>query len=452
MTHALTVVLLLLALAIARPVGAAQNVILILTDDQRADTLAWMPRVRAMAEAGVEFQDSFVTTPLCCPSRASLLTGQYANRHGVLDNKPPHGGAALFDATVTIATVLQKAGYTTAYFGKYLNSYNLVSPAIPPGWGTWQVFVDDLDLYFGYRLNEDGVERRVGDEPSDYSTDLLLERTLRFIRGHAGAPFFVVYAPAAPHGPSTPAPRHVDAFKALPDFRPPSFGKVPFTHPRSFWAILGASWLPGKIALSDELRRHQLESLVAVDEAVGRIRDVLTEVGLRDRTTVIFTSDNGVAWGEHAMLSGHKRCAYDDCLRVPLIIEDPSAARRVDRRHFALNIDLGPTIADVAGVELPNADGASLLPLVRGTARVRHHTPWRRDFLIEGWGYASGDPPTFVGVRSQGWKYVRADDKPAPTEEVYRLRRDPDEAINEVTRVSRTRVERLRARVRELRP
>jgi arylsulfatase A-like enzyme len=315
------------------------------------------------------------------------------------------------------------------------------------------VFVADTDLYTDYTLNEDGVERHYGTADADYSTDVLRDRTTQFIRTHKDRPFFVVYAPAAPHGPSTPAARHAGRFADLPPFRPRSWAEKPISDKPHYWEVQSKSWIASgapQVERSDAFRRAQLGSLLAVDEAVGAILDTLDATGLRDDTIVIFTSDNGVTWGEHWMQGGLKRCPYEECIRVPLVIRDPAASPYRDERHIALNIDLGPTIAAAAGAVLPNADGASLLPLVRGTRRERHRAPWRKDFLLEGWQFDPNDPPTHVGLRNDRWKYIRSDDPTGTKEEVYRLRHDQWELEGDPSRVNATRVQALRDRVQQL--
>ena len=204
------------AAAPARP-----NIVLILTDDQRWDTMWAMPQTRALlGERGMTFDESFVVNPLCCPSRASLLTGKYSHGTGVYKNEPPHGGFASFDDDVTLATALDGVGYETALIGKYLNGYS--TTYIPPGWDRWVAF--QKSDYFDYTLNVDGVSTAYGSAPADYSTDVIAGYADRFIRqADPAAPLFLDLSTWAPHAEAVPAPRHQAAFPDLAPWRPPSY-------------------------------------------------------------------------------------------------------------------------------------------------------------------------------------------------------------------------------------
>jgi N-acetylglucosamine-6-sulfatase len=204
------------ALVQAASAGAtvAPSIVLIVTDDQRADTLDVMPTVQSeLADNGVTFTEAFVTNPLCCPSRASILTGQYSHSNGVFGNDPPNGGFAGFDDSATLATWLQAAGYRTALVGKYLNGYE--GTYVPPGWGEWHA-LSGGQSYYDYELNENGVLGEYGSEPADYSTDVLSAKAAAFVRETSG-PLFLFFAPLAPHFDANrfaaePAPRHADLF------------------------------------------------------------------------------------------------------------------------------------------------------------------------------------------------------------------------------------------------
>ena len=196
------------------------NIVLIVTDDQRWDTLRYMPWVRRhLIHHGTTFRNAFVVNPVCCPSRASILTGRYSHGTGVYTNRPPLGGVDAFDPADTIATRLQAAGYRTALFGKYLNHY--VGPEAPPGWDRWASFNDRAANapFFDYTMAIDGRVRRYGHARKDYSTDVLADRAERFIETTKG-PFFLYLAPSAPHKPSTPAPRDQGSLRSLRPHRP----------------------------------------------------------------------------------------------------------------------------------------------------------------------------------------------------------------------------------------
>ncbi len=396
------------------------NVILIVTDDQRWDTLEYMPILqRELVARGITFTNAFVTTPHCCPSRASILTGLYAHNHGVKKNAGPSGGFASFNDESTLATWLHDAGYRTGLIGKYLNRYK-PSPAdayIPPGWDTWLYNFkavggdDDEGVYYNYQVFENGRFYSRGTESADYSTDFLAQKAVEFIRASGPQPFFLYFATRAPHAPATPAPRHIGRFDGVAAWRPPSFNAE------------GTGSRPPlsdeEIREIDQYRQDQLESLLAVDEAIETIVEALRQTGKDANTVILYTSDHGVMWGEHRATA--KQSQYLESLRVPLVIRYPWAgAARLDE-HFVLNIDLAPTIAEIAGATLPaGVDGVSLLPLIADTA-----SEWREDFLFELWGNPFEEP--ILGVISNGWSYVRF---PTGGGELYNLMDDPYQLHN----------------------
>jgi N-acetylglucosamine-6-sulfatase len=370
-----------LVLALA-PATAAQrpNIVVVLTDDQRFDTLSAMPTVQSeLVAKGVNFTNAFVVNPLCCPSRASLLTGRYSHSTGVYDNRPPHGGFRSFRDGSTIAVWLQRAGYHTALFGKYLNGY--LGRYVPPGWDRW-VALTRLG-YYEYGLNVNGSL----DPPRRrtlYSTDRLATAARAFIRTRRG-PVFVVFAPFAPHAPATPALRHKNAFTDIEPWRPPSFNEADLSDK--------PAWLRAHPLLArapDEFRRLQLASLLAVDEGVALILQTLRETGRLRNSVIIFTSDNGYLWGEHRLVD--KTVAYEESIRVPLVVRyDRLAVPARAESRPTLNIDVAPTVAALAGTAAPQVQGRSFLPLLTGGP-----TPWRTRFLIE----ASRPPlPAYCALR-----------------------------------------------------
>jgi len=401
---------------------APPTLVLILDDDQRADTIQYMPILqRELVARGVTFTNAFVTTPLCCPSRASLLRGQYAHNTGVLTNgggdlpeerESRHpGGAEAFDDRSTLATWLKAAGYRTGLFGKYLNGYMQLTTRVPPGWDEWVVFAGG---FFGYPLNENGVVRRMGNAPEDYGTDVIARRAVQFIDRGGSAPLFVYLAPFAPHAPATPHPRDAAAFRDLAPWRPPSYNEADLSD-KPQWVRRLPSLTPQRQAQGDEFRRQQLRSLQAVDRAIGEIIEALRRTGRLEGAVILFTADNGLSWGEHRWLD-RKSCAYEECVRVPFVVRGPGIpAGRTDAR-FVHNIDIAPTFAELAGVRpgLP-VDGRSLLPLLRGDAA------WREEILLEYWGPAL---LTWTAVRTDRWKYVEYENG---DRELYDLAADPYE-------------------------
>jgi len=446
-----------LCLVGAAPQAAAQpkpNIILVLSDDQRWDTVdaehqspnrpgVVMPYVTSeLTNSGVTFTNAHVTTALCCPSRTSILTGEYAHRTGVHDNSPPDGGAQVFDDSSTIATWLKAAGYRTGFVGKYLNGYASLSPYVPPGWDEWHVQVQVK--YYDYDLNDNGVITHFGSAAGDYSGDVMTQRAVDFILSSGGQPFFLHLSQKAPHGPATPAPRHIGLFAGLAPFRPPNYAVAPVDGPA--W-VQAETWTQSEQTSTDQFRIDQLESLQAVDEGVHAIMDALRSIGQDANTLIVYTSDNGYSWGSHKWKP--KQCPYEECIRVPMIMRYPplGTTPRTEAR-FVLNIDLAPTFVELAGASVPPThvvDGDSVVPLLSGAAAGG----WRNAMLNEHW---NGTIPTNALVK-QGrcsvtvsqtckktancpagevcrmWKYV---EYVTGETELYNLNADPFE-LNNVT-------------------
>jgi arylsulfatase A-like enzyme len=456
----------------ADPAALRPNIVLILTDDQRWDSTGGeqapsgsltMPNTIAeLAGSGVTFTNAYVTTPLCAPSRSSILTGSYAHRTGVYTN----GGTDVFDDSSTVAVWLQRAGYRTGLIGKYMNRYSKLwasrsSPYIPPGWTEWNGM--PRVAYYDYEIVEpDGhggyLTRQYGDAASDYLTDVLREKAKDFITRAVAAqqPFFLYLAFKAPHAPWIPAPRHAGVFDALPPWRPPSYDEADVSD-KPTWLREMPLLTPPQQAHIDRIRVRQLETLQAVDEAIGGstrfgivgIMEHLRTLGVADNTVVIFMSDNGLYWGEHRLQK--KRDPYDEDIRTPLLVWFPKLAprRRVEGR-IVLNIDIAPTLAELAGIDPPIAhDGESFLHLIDGTARN-----WRTDFLTEGWPRGH----SWATVNQWPWKYTETPVTPGSVSsavemELYDLRADPYELTNVASDpANAARVSAMAVRLRELRP
>jgi N-acetylglucosamine-6-sulfatase len=403
---------------------ARLNVVVILSDDERADGTSVMPNVRRLlADHGITFTDYHVTTSECGPSRASILTGQYSHHTGVLGNFGPHSYPA-FDDRSDLAVWLHAAGYRTALVGKYINDYTSYGRhQIPPGWDDWQA-IDSvpMEAYYDYTLNENGRLVHFGRAPGDYSTTVLTDKAVDFIR-HARSPFFLYFAPAAPHLPAIPAKQDQGRLENLAPLHSPAFdqrdiGKEPWR-----------SWHKGMLKAAariyvDDVRRRQEGSLLALDRSVGRLVRVLRERHELDRTVIVYTSDNGFLWGEHRL--GGKLWPYEESTHVPLIVRTPWKRTPSRNDEPVVNIDLAPTISALAGVKprLPE-DGRSFLPLLHGR-RIR----WRSAFLVEYLGankLRAGGPPPYVAVQTKRWLYVEYSNG---WRELYDLRRDPWELVN----------------------
>ncbi len=411
------------------------NILLILTDDQRPEMLDAMPETLArIAGEGLRFRNAFTTTAICAPSRASLLTGRHAHRHGLVGN----GGAATLDHAETLGPQLAAVGYRTGYFGKYLNDTLALGERTLPGWNAWHTFLEAAGgAFYGFRLNQNGRFREF--PATDYSTDVLAELTERFVRSNADQPFFAVFAPFAPHDPAIPAARHVGLFDALPDWRPPNWQESDVSRKPAYVRWHQSQVTPGTIDARDALRRREFESLVSVDEAVGRLLDLLETLGLADDTLVVFTSDHGLHWGEHWL--GTKFTSYEEAIRVPLLMRGPGVEAG-EREQMVAGIDLAPTLLQLAGTApIHKSDGQSLVSLLAGAAG-----PFRRELLIQNSSGLIVQPNR--AIRTSRWKYIETQEDAGPSLELYDLASDPFELENLVDDPARAPlVERLARRL-----
>jgi N-acetylglucosamine-6-sulfatase len=403
----------LASLALAAPAAAAPpNIVLILTDDQRWDTLPFMPTVQSeLVGRGVTFTNGFVTNPICCPSRASILTGAYSHTTGVYRNGSPFGGFGAFRDESTVATWLDDAGYETGLFGKYVNGYP--APYIPPGWDRWIAFT--AAGYYTYGFTRDGEDFPISEQTT-YSTDFLAQEAVSFLRT-ASRPFFLYFAPHAPHRPATPAVRHEGAFSDLPVWRPPSYNERNVAD-KPPWIQAKPRLDAVERATLDALRIEQVRSLLAVDEAVASMLQTLLESGDLANTLFVFTSDNGFLFGEHRL--DRKKYPYQESIRVPFVVRYDALvdAARTETRPV-LNIDLAPTFAALGGAAAPGADGQSIVPLLTGA-----EAPWRTRFLVE---HLRPSPPTYCALRTPRYSFVTY---ATGDRELYDLAVDPNELGN----------------------
>lgn len=382
-------------------VPATPNFLIILTDDQRFDTLWAMPVVQSrLVDHGTSFTNAYVSTPQCCPARASILSGGfYAHNTGVLTIDPPNGGWEHMDDTNTIATQFQAAGYKTGMVGKYFNRYDYNH--IAPGWD------------------------RFNPHPT-IDTEVLQNKALSFLNEVGEQPFLLYFATVAPHHPATPAPQDQALF---PDYvyRERGFNETDFSDKPS-WVGGGPPYYPpynSSQAEEDEFHRDQLRTLQGVDRAVDALLNRLQEQGKLDNTYVIFTSDNGFMWGEHGLFA--KNRPYEESIRVPFVIAGPGIPVRSDPSLLVIDLDIAPTLRDLAGLDPLATDGRSLEPLLMDPAAA-----WREDFLIE--EYRKGTLDSFfmgtpwAGIVSRGpdgyWKFI---EYAGGQQELYDLDADPFE-------------------------
>ena len=397
------------------------NIVFILADDldKRLLTshLSDYPNIQALAAHGVTFNNAFVTNALCCPSRSTILTGQYSHNHGVMHNDPPDGGAPAFRPMEdkALPVWLDNAGYATGYVGKYLNNYN--GTYAPPGWDEWKGRVVGLpylgkDQVEGFGMDGKNAEGRT-------HTQVFADEAVSFVRQRAGAtPYFLFVSPYAPHDPGVHADRYDTLFSDARLPRPPSFDE-PDVSDKPAWVRKHSRLTPGQISEAQHLYRNRLRSMKDVDRMVGRLVGALRETGELDDTYVVFTSDNGYHAGQHRLLMPPKRLAYEEDIRVPLIVRGPRVPVGARRDKMVLNNDLAPTFAGWTGASpLLLQDGRSLAPLLEGTPPVR----WRTAFLAEGARQESIDRPAYRAVRTENYLYVRYGNG---EKELYNLDRDP---------------------------
>jgi N-acetylglucosamine-6-sulfatase len=439
-----------------RPVPTP-NVLVIVTDDQTVGTWRAMPRTsRRVVQRGVEFTQAFASNPMCCPSRAAILTGGFSTHSGVYSNGGPYGGMRAFhehgDERRTLAALLDPT-YETGLFGKYLNGYSAYADAelhpgyVPPGWDEWQVQYENNGAYYDYRLNVNGKIVRYGDQPQDYSPEVIGSRLRDWLDPRDGdgrdprQPFFAMFTPFAPHGPPTPSPRFGDdqRFSKLPAYTSPAMNEVDVSDKPAY--IRHLPQLGPDRMLSDQvLQRRPLEALYSLDRQVGLTLDVLKRQGELHDTMIVVVSDNGTATGEHRWT--YKLVPYERSIRVPMAIRFDQLTRRprIERRQLVTTADVFTTVMSVARPRwVPHRpiDGISLSGLLAAPQRQ----PLRTGVLLQNLytdRVGQPDVPTYCGIRTHRWKYVvYSGTKRDPTlvngrqdVELYDLEQDPYELDN----------------------
>ncbi len=446
------------ALAVATSGGAAEagqsapppNVVVVMTDDQTQASLPFMPTVESeLVAKGTTFANNFTNWPLCCPSRSTFYTGQYAHNHGVLGNSEPDGGFTKFNDTNTLPLWLQAAGYHTIHIGKYLNGYGTGTsdPAyVPPGWNEWYAAGGgSTQSVYDYQLNQNGSLTSYGTAVTDFKQDVFSNLAVDAINRNApGGPFFIGVMYTAPHsgGPNPnpnpptncgatakPAPRHATAFDSEPLPTPPNFNEADVSDKPAAIQAMPSITAP-EVTTIQRKYRCRIESLLSVDDGVKRIIDALSAAGELDNTLIVFTSDNGFFHGEHRVQSGKNR-VYEEAIRVPLVIRGPDVPAAATVNDLSINADLAPTIADATGATPGLAeDGRSLLPFAAHPDRLHG-----RELLIEKGDVVDDDDDgspqsgTFAAVHTNRYIYV---ENLTGERELYDLATDPYELQNQV--------------------
>jgi N-acetylglucosamine-6-sulfatase len=423
----------------AGPAMARPNVVVLMTDDQTLASLSSMPQTNALLAApGTLFEQATSTFPLCCPSRATALTGQYAHNHQIVHNVGDFGGHRKLSHANTLPVWLQGAGYRTMHVGRYLNGYEYAD-GVPPGWDDWHGAPHSSAFnYSQWRVNENGslVEYPVDEHPDEYLTDYHGRRASELIEQASPGeqPFYLQVWFVAPHtarprdaddprGLSTPspAPRHRDAFAATPMPRPPSFDEAAVhDKPQAVYEL--PLFDPETVAAIEENWRQEQESLLAVDEAVARIVGTLERTGELANTLIVYTSDNGYLHGEQRIKAG-KVWHYEPSSRVPLIMRGPGVPAGLRDPRPVANIDVAPTIVDAADAQPQRVlDGRSLFGLMADPG-----VWWGRDILLEN-GRGANDVPPYRAIRTG--RFVYAQHLYTGEYELYDLALDPYQLNN----------------------
>ena len=417
--------------------AAPPNIIFILTDDMRKDDMMYMPKTHSLLrEPGMGFRNAFVSNALCCPSRATIMRGQYSHNNGVWSNSSTDsssttsGGWQAYqdngNEADNVATRLDSAGYRTGLFGKYLNNYTNTTFQ-PQGWDRWFAAFSAGDArYFNYDVNDQGTIRHFGTSASDYKTDVISRQTNAFISNSAaaGTPFFAHVAPIAPHDPATPAPSDLHAYDGVRAPRLTSFNEKDVSDKPS-WIRQLPRLTSDQIAAVDNRHEKRVESLQAVDDLVEGVVSELKNAGVLSNTYIFFTSDNGFHHGEHR-IPWQKWRPYEEDIQVPLVVRGPGVVAGSTTYNLALNTDYLPTFTNLAGAQRPPyVDGRSLEPVLHENA-----TSWRSAILLEA---AANYSPAYRGIRTVNTstitrrKYV---EYTGGARELYNLEADDYELTN----------------------
>jgi N-acetylglucosamine-6-sulfatase len=392
------------------------NIVVILTDDQSFDTFPSHPAALPWLQSQVEdpdghwlwFTNAFIQTPLCCPSRATILSGRYSRHTHVRTNDD----GARFDDTQTIATWLHGAGYFTGLIGKYLNRYPFGrGPYIPPGWDRWVVKRNTaaITTYANFGFVDQVGAMQTSDAPATYATDLFADRAVDFLRtAPSDRPFFLYFATSAPHPPWTPPLRHAGAFADVPIEMSPSVVERNVSDKPMWVQKLRQVDATARAGFVED-RRLESETLLGVDDAIERIVDQLQASGELEHTVILFLTDNGFSFGQHRIRG--KRCQYEECIRTPFAVRVPGAQAH-DVTGLISNVDVAPTIADLAGVHPGQpVDGTSFAPALLGA-------PWQAPAgVFLDWA-GDREIPAWQGVRTEDFAYIESADG---TVELYDL-------------------------------
>lgn len=410
------------------------NIILILTDDMDLALMPYMENTnRLIGQEGATFTNFFVTSSACCPSRASILRGQYPHNTGILENSP---GFEQFyrngNVKDTVPLWLKRVNYKTSYLGKYMNLYPAGAKRtyIPPGWTDWHVFLGtkSSDFYYAYTTSENGKLVKYEKKPEDYSTDVLKGKAIDFINKSvkSRSPFFLFISVYAPHGPSTPAPRHTDLYMDLEYPQNASFHEDDISDkPHIIQDIVNSNGV-FDVEEANDLFVRRVQTMLSVDEMVAELVQLLAENGQLENTYIIFTSDNGFHMGEHFLPSG-KMLPYEEDIRIPFLIRGPDIEPGSTVTQMVTNIDIAPTLADMAGARAAEfVDGRSFRHFLN--AQQSETLEWRKAFLVETGEFDKESRViAYKGIRTETFIYLEYESDEI---EFYDLAADPYQLYN----------------------
>jgi N-acetylglucosamine-6-sulfatase len=410
-----------------RATSARPNIVVINFDDAVKSDVETMPNVKALiGDQGTTFDRFYATESLCCPSRATLLLGEYVHNHQIYSNRPPHGGYGKFKKLGheqrTIAAQLHELGYETSLFGKYMNGYGTRKSRltyVPPFWSNW-FGLRSRDGYYRYSVSNNGKIMYFGHSRKTYVDAVIGRQTIEWVGQPRDKPFLAYVAPRAPHSPYTDPPDHRRDYKKL---QPPSMEKPSYNEqdvrdkPR--YVRRKHKLSRGKQKGIGSLFRHRLRMMRATDDFIGTLVAQLRATGQLDNTYIFVTSDNGWMQGEHR-IALQKVCSYEESVNLPLLVRGPGITPGSRISGLASMADLFATFTDLGG-GTEQRDGRSLMPLMRGDT-----SGWRRQLLIE--NFDTINPvPKFFGLVTDRYKFVEY----ATGElELYDLVNDPYEIQN----------------------
>jgi len=424
-----------------------RNVIIVLADDLDWTTFDSVPRLAALKDQGTTLVNYVATDPVCCPSRASLLRGQYVHNHKVISNtKATEGGWPTYyangDEADSLPIWLQATGASTSLIGKYLNEYPDGAPSkayVPPGWTRWASPISGEPSYAGYNyvLNRNGVLKRYGSAPKDFLNDVLTVDAVDFVKTST-EPFFLLFSTFNPHHPFPVAKRHAKLYGNAVLPKGPSFNRFGYDEPT--WLRSFPVMRQPRIAALERMWKKRLRSTESIADSVDALIAALDASGRRDDTLIMVTSDNGYHLGMRRMPRG-KRTPYREDALLPMVLIGPGIPQGLTIDAMTSTVDIAPTLLELMkGTAPPWLDGRSWIPLLTGeSGKPESPQPWRTGVLTESLSISDPNdpdferyqPPRFKALRTNRWFYVTYENGEV---ELYDRSFDPYEMVNLASR------------------